>query len=64
VTFCFVVLTGLLFGFSQMGDCFPEPSVLAQCLSEKDSTGHIILFVCVIIYVIALWFLFRRRKSH
>ncbi|MES2058808.1 MAG: hypothetical protein V4564_22915 [Pseudomonadota bacterium] len=63
ITFAFVILTGLVFGFSQMGDCFPEPQAMRQCLDGKEGAGQLILAMSASLYLVSLWLLFRRRKA-
>jgi len=63
ITFAFVVLTGLIFGLSQMGDCYPEPSVLRTCLDTKGRAADTILLASASLYAGSIWFIFRRRKA-
>lgn len=63
VTFAFLIMTGLIFGLSQMGDCFPEPAELRACLNTQRTAGNVVLMVAAAVYVSAVVLIICRGKK-
>ncbi|CAN5223495.1 hypothetical protein BH10PSE12_BH10PSE12_21670 [soil metagenome] len=63
MTFATLITAGLVFGFSQMGDCFPEPCELRACLDAKRTAGNVVWIVVAGLYCGALVLIICRGRT-
>jgi hypothetical protein len=60
-TFAYVILAGVLFGFSAMGDCL-QGAAGAACRTKSSAFDTWLLIGLVLTYAIITWSIFFRRR--